>query len=162
MTQFCIILSCILFISNSMVSRAIWKNTHSWVFQKPQTALVLRTRVILIVFEKLTCAWKTVLLLPIYTNKFDNHASVHYYLSQEVMLLPLFVYLSVCLFVCLSVSRISQKLLDRCTYLEGVHAFYIYSHIDFFIYIHCFIDIAFTLCASLLHFTAQNISKSIL
>ena len=35
--------SCILLISNSMVSRAIWKNT-----------LVLRTRAVLIVFEKLT------------------------------------------------------------------------------------------------------------
>ena len=37
-TQFCIILSCILLISNSMVYRAIWKNTHSWVFQRPQMA----------------------------------------------------------------------------------------------------------------------------
>jgi hypothetical protein len=30
----CIIFSCILLISNSMVSRAVWKNIHSWVFQR--------------------------------------------------------------------------------------------------------------------------------
>jgi hypothetical protein len=43
-------------ISNSMVSRAIWKNIHSWVFQRLQIALVLWTRAILIVFEKHTRA----------------------------------------------------------------------------------------------------------
>ena len=52
MTQLCIILSRILLISNSMVSRVIWKNTYSSVFQKPQIAFVFPTRVILI----LTCA----------------------------------------------------------------------------------------------------------
>jgi hypothetical protein len=36
-----------------MVSRTIWKNIHSWVFQ----TLVLRTHSILIVFEKLTRAF---------------------------------------------------------------------------------------------------------
>ena len=53
-----------------MVSRAIWKNIHSWVFQRLQIALVLRTRAILIVFEKLTraCFFQIALetiLLPI-------------------------------------------------------------------------------------------------
>jgi hypothetical protein len=38
----------VLLISNSMVSRAIWKKIHSWVFQRFQIALVLRTRVIFI------------------------------------------------------------------------------------------------------------------
>jgi hypothetical protein len=45
-----------LLISNSIVSRAIWKNLHSWVFQRLQIALILRTGAILIVFEKLTPA----------------------------------------------------------------------------------------------------------
>jgi hypothetical protein len=45
-----------LLIGNSIVSRAIWKNIHSWVFQRLQIALVLRTRAILIVYEKLTRA----------------------------------------------------------------------------------------------------------
>ena len=53
-----------------MVSRAIWKNIHSWVFQRLQIALVLRTRAILIVFDKLTraCFFQIALetiLLPI-------------------------------------------------------------------------------------------------
>jgi hypothetical protein len=52
----CIIFSCILLISNSMVSRAIWKDIHSWVSQRLQIALVLRIRAIMIVFEKLTRA----------------------------------------------------------------------------------------------------------
>ena len=39
-----------------MVSRAIWKNIHSWVFQRLQITLVIRSRVILTVFEKLTRA----------------------------------------------------------------------------------------------------------
>ena len=39
-----------------MVSRAIWKNIHSWDFQRLEIALVLRTRAISIVFEKLTRA----------------------------------------------------------------------------------------------------------
>ena len=38
---------CKLLISNSMVSRGIWINMHSWVFQRPQIALVLWTRAIL-------------------------------------------------------------------------------------------------------------------
>ena len=46
-----------LVLSNSLVSRAIWKNRHSWVFQRFQMALVLWTRVILIVFQKLTRAY---------------------------------------------------------------------------------------------------------
>ena len=41
------ILLCKLLISNSMVSREIWINMHSLVFQRPQIALVLRTRAIL-------------------------------------------------------------------------------------------------------------------
>jgi hypothetical protein len=32
----CIIFSCILLICDSMVSRAIWKNIHSWLFQRLQ------------------------------------------------------------------------------------------------------------------------------
>ena len=88
-----------------MVSRAIWKISHFVSISKTQIAPVLRTRAILIVFEKLTCACffqiaLETLLLPIYTNTFDNQASVNYYLRQEVMFLPLFVYLSVCLSVC--------------------------------------------------------------
>ncbi len=39
-----------------MFSRAIWKNIHSWVFQRLQIALVLRTCAISIIFEKLTRA----------------------------------------------------------------------------------------------------------
>jgi hypothetical protein len=50
---FCISFSCILLISNSMISRAIWKNIHSWVFQRLQIALALQTHAISIVFEKL-------------------------------------------------------------------------------------------------------------
>ena len=42
-----------LLIVNSMISRAIWENKHSWVFRRPRTAHVLRTRAILIVFDKL-------------------------------------------------------------------------------------------------------------
>ena len=67
--------SCTLLISNSMVSCGIWKNTHSWVFQRLQMALVVRTRAILIVFEKLTracfsqIALETILLYT-YTNLF--------------------------------------------------------------------------------------------
>ena len=74
MTKLCIILSCILLISNSMVSRAIWKNKHLCVFQRPQIALVLRICAILIVFEKLTCACffqifvLETMLLPILIN----------------------------------------------------------------------------------------------
>jgi hypothetical protein len=34
-------------VSNSIVSREIWINMHSWVFQRPQIALVLWTRAIL-------------------------------------------------------------------------------------------------------------------
>ena len=53
-----------------MVSRAILNNTHSSVFQRPQTALILLTRAILIVFEKLTRACfhqiaLEIMLLPI-------------------------------------------------------------------------------------------------
>ena len=48
------VFSCILLTSNSMI--AIWKNIHSWVFQRLQISLVLRTHAILIVFEKLTRA----------------------------------------------------------------------------------------------------------
>ena len=56
-----------------MVSRAIWKNI-SWVFQRLQIALVLRTRAILIVFEKLTraCFFQIALetiLLPIHIRR---------------------------------------------------------------------------------------------
>jgi hypothetical protein len=60
----CIFFSCILLINNGMVSRAIWKNIHSWVFQRLQIALVLRTRAILTVFENLTraCFFETILL----------------------------------------------------------------------------------------------------
>jgi hypothetical protein len=39
-----------------MVSREIWINMHEWVFQRPQIALVLRTRCYFEVFEKLTRA----------------------------------------------------------------------------------------------------------
>ena len=59
-------------ISNSMVSRAIWKNIHSWVFQRLQIALVLWTRAILIVFEKLTRA----LFFP---NCTRNHTYTNYF-----------------------------------------------------------------------------------
>jgi hypothetical protein len=38
---------CKVLISNSMVSREIWINMHSWVFKRPQIALVLWTRAIL-------------------------------------------------------------------------------------------------------------------
>ena len=56
-----------------MVSRSIWKNRHSWVFQRPQSALILPTRAILIVFEKLTRACFVqialeTMLLPIHTT----------------------------------------------------------------------------------------------
>jgi hypothetical protein len=54
---FCIIFSCILLISNTMISRAIWKNIHSWVFQRLQIALALQTHAISIVFEKLIRAF---------------------------------------------------------------------------------------------------------
>ena len=37
----------LLMLSSSMVSREIWINMHSRVFQRPQIALVLRTRAIL-------------------------------------------------------------------------------------------------------------------
>ena len=37
------IFSCILITGNSMVSRAIWKNIHSRVFQRLQITLVLQT-----------------------------------------------------------------------------------------------------------------------
>ena len=65
--------SCILLLSNSTVSRGIWKNIHSWVFQRLQIALVLRTGAILIVFEKLTRACFSqialeTILLPIQTD----------------------------------------------------------------------------------------------
>ena len=61
---------CILLIGVSMVSSAIWKNTHLWVFQRPQITLILRPHAILIVFEKLAfaCFFQIVLetmLLPI-------------------------------------------------------------------------------------------------
>jgi hypothetical protein len=67
--------SCTLLISNSMVSCGIWKNTHSWVFQRLQMALVVRTRAILIIFEKLTRACFSqipleTILLYTYTNLF--------------------------------------------------------------------------------------------
>ena len=39
-----------------MIYRAIWKNAHLLSFQRPQMALVLRTRVVSIIFEKLTRA----------------------------------------------------------------------------------------------------------
>jgi hypothetical protein len=56
------IFACIVYRSfcignNSKVSSAIWKkNIHAWVFQRLQIALVLWTRAILIVYEKLTRA----------------------------------------------------------------------------------------------------------
>jgi hypothetical protein len=37
---------CKLSIGNSIVSREMWINMYSWVFQRPQIALVLRTRAI--------------------------------------------------------------------------------------------------------------------
>ena len=104
-----------------MVSRAFWKNTHSWVFQKPQIALVLRTRAILIVFEKLVFVRVfsqialEIMLLPICTNTFDNHACICALLPQPGS----YVFTFICLFVCLSVC------LSVCTvvHLEGVDAF---------------------------------------
>ena len=41
--------SCTSLIGNSMISRAICQNTHLWVFQRPQIALVVRTCAILTV-----------------------------------------------------------------------------------------------------------------
>ena len=80
------------------------------------------------------------LLLSIYTNKFDNHASVHYYLSQEVMFLPLFVYLSVCLSVCLFVCLFVclqdiAKTIGPLYIFRGCSCFlYIFPHWLFHIY----------------------------
>ena len=51
------------------------KNIHSWVFQRLQIALVLRTRAILIVFEKLTRAC-------MFFSKL--HSKPHYYLYTNV------------------------------------------------------------------------------
>jgi hypothetical protein len=53
-----------------MASRAIWKNIHSCVFPRLQIALVLRTRAISIVFEKLTraCFIQIALEVSNYTN----------------------------------------------------------------------------------------------
>ena len=70
MTQFCIILSYLLLISNSKVSRAIWKNMHSSVFQRPQIALVLWTRAILIV----SCYFEITHLCVFFPNRTRNHA----------------------------------------------------------------------------------------
>ena len=101
MTQFCIILSCILFISNSMVSRAIWKNTHSWVFQlktsnstRPSDSCY---------FDSL---WKTCMHLCIITS---------------ARKLCFYLYLSICLFVCLSPGY--RKKYWTVVHLEGVDAF---------------------------------------
>ena len=63
--------------SNGMVSRAIWKHTHVLVStSKTSTALVFRTRAILIVFEKLTCAcFKSNLCYYLY--KYSIHIHRH-------------------------------------------------------------------------------------
>ena len=110
----CMIFSCILLISNSMVSCAIWKtytlndNVHSWVSQRLQIALVLRlrTRAISIVFEKLTRAYffqiahETILLpiqitkitkLPIEITKLLNYQITKIYRLLAVVLLVLFI-----------------------------------------------------------------------
>ena len=57
---------CILLFGNSMISRATWKNTHSWIFQRPQVTLIIRTRTILIV-------WKTHSRV-FFPNCTQNHA----------------------------------------------------------------------------------------
>jgi hypothetical protein len=108
----CMIFSCILLISNSMVSCAIWKtytlNVHSWVSQRLQIALVLRlrTRAISIVFEKLTRAYffqiaHETILLPIqitkitkllnYQLKLLNYQITKIYRLLAVVLLVLFI-----------------------------------------------------------------------
>jgi hypothetical protein len=49
-----------------MVSREIWMNMHSFGFQRPQIALVLRTRAILKSFKTHSCM--------LYPNCTLNHA----------------------------------------------------------------------------------------
>ena len=46
-----------LLIGDNTISRAIWKNMQSWVFQRPQVTFVVWTCAIMIVFEKLSRAY---------------------------------------------------------------------------------------------------------
>ena len=70
-------------MGNTKTYRAIWKNTHLGVFQRPQITLVLQTRAIWIVFEDLTrsacfqIALETMLLtMLIYAI---NYANIRYF-----------------------------------------------------------------------------------
>ena len=74
-----------------MVFRAIWKNIHSWVFQKLQIALVLRTRAISIVFKKLTrracffqIALETILLLILIKTFCDEKLQNKFCITKNI------------------------------------------------------------------------------